>query len=84
MAMIALLAGFCTLLAAISLVELAVKDDRDEVDIGTTLVVIGIALSTLVWTQLRLAWLPDVVTILLSMGGVLSVGVGAVLLARGW
>ncbi|MEY7850487.1 hypothetical protein AB7C87_14965 [Natrarchaeobius sp. A-rgal3] len=81
---VAMLAGFCAVMAVVAVLGLVTDDDRDLVDVGTTLIVVAITALASWWLALEEGWLaPTGQIALLAVAGLLGVlGVG--LVVRYW
>ncbi len=53
MAPVAMLVGFCAVMAMIAIVRLVIDDDRDLVDVGTTSIVVAITALASWWVALE-------------------------------
>ena len=80
----AFLVVFCAAMAAIAIGRLAVDRDRDPVDVGTALLVAGIALLALLWVVLAESWLGTAGRIALGIGGAVVVAAGVAVIVRSW
>lgn len=77
-----LLVAFCAAMAAIATARLAVDDERDPVDVGVVLIVVGSTSLSLLWMSLTESWTTTIGrSVLASVGSVLVV-TGTVLLFR--
>lgn len=81
---VTLLAVFCSVMAAVAVVQFAIEEDRDRIDAGKTFLVVGIAAFALVWANVSGSWFPTILSIALSIGGLIAVGIGLWLIPRGW
>ncbi len=81
---VALLVLFCAAMAAIAVGRLVVSEQREYVDIGTALVVVGITLLTTLWVVLEESMLTTVERLLLAAVGVCVVAAGVVIIVRYW
>ncbi|ELY51482.1 hypothetical protein [Natronorubrum bangense] len=81
---VALLVLFCAAMAAIAVGRLVVSEQREYVDIGTALVVVGITLLTTLWVALEESMLTTVERLLLAAVGVCVVAAGVVMIVRYW
>ncbi|WP_244510167.1 hypothetical protein [Natronobacterium texcoconense] len=79
-----LLMGFCAVMSAVAVWRLAVDDDRDSVDVGTVLVVLGITLGTVLWSAVRESWLTWTERAVIATAGVVLSGIGLTLIVRYW
>ncbi|MFC4544020.1 hypothetical protein ACFO5R_18995 [Halosolutus amylolyticus] len=71
-----LLVAFCATMAAIAIARLALRDERDPVDVGVALIVVGSTSLALLWAALTESWL-------LTIGRFALAGVGSVLVVAG-
>lgn len=78
----ALLAGFCSLLAAVAVGRFALADEREVTETGTVSLVVGIAVLTASWAALSAG--ASGLALALALLGAGGVGVGFVVLVRNW
>ncbi|WP_306056096.1 hypothetical protein [Natronococcus wangiae] len=79
-----LLVGFCAAMTAIAIGRLALKGERNPVDVGTALIVLGITLLSALWGALEEAWLSPPGQLLLATVGLGAIGIGALVIGRHW
>ncbi len=84
MSPVALLAGFCCVMVILSVVDLALSERRDPIDVGTTLLVVGITAFVFVWLDLEMEWSPTGVGPLLIAVGVITIAVGVTMVVTDW
>lgn len=80
----ALLGAFCTAMALLAIVRLGIEADWDRVDLGSTALVVGIALLSILWTVRIHSRLSGGAQFLLALAGGTSCCVGGWLLVRHW
>jgi hypothetical protein len=80
----ALLVGFCLVMTAIAVGRLALEDERNPVDIGTTLVVSGITLLAVLWVTIQESLLSTIGWLLLAIVALGTVGAGVLVISRHW
>lgn len=81
---VALLVAFCVTMAAIAVGRLAVDSERDHVDVGSALVIVGISLLATLWATLEVSLLSLFGRVLLATLGGITVCAGLVLIVRYW
>ncbi|ELY93280.1 hypothetical protein C482_19961 [Natrialba chahannaoensis JCM 10990] len=81
---VVLLAGFCALLSLFAVGRLALDDEADRVDLGSTVVVIGITVLATLWATYREGWRSPEFQFLLGVLGVGTIALGIGLIARYW
>ncbi|WP_049922479.1 hypothetical protein [Halopiger djelfimassiliensis] len=75
---------FCATMAVIALGRLVVTDERDAIDIGTALIVVGITLFTVLWVALVESWLSAITRGLVAVTGTVACCGGTAMLVRYW
>ena len=76
------LVGFCATMSAIAVGRLVTDENRDLVDVGSTLIVVGLTLLSAAWAALETTHL-TVAGLLLATGGAIGcTGIG--LMVRYW
>lgn len=81
---VVLLAVFCTLMAVVAVGKLALADERPPIDVGTTLLVLGITAFVFVWLDLEVEWSPTGLGPLLIAVGVVAITAGVALIVDDW
>ncbi|WP_202911768.1 hypothetical protein [Natrialba swarupiae] len=84
MAPVAMLVGFCAVMAMIAIVRLVIDDDRDLVDVGTTSIVVAITALASWWVALEEGWLMPIERTALLAAAIAFGGIGVVLVVRYW
>ncbi|WP_207890202.1 hypothetical protein [Natrarchaeobius chitinivorans] len=84
MSPVALLVAFCVTMSVIAVGRLVTTDDRDPVDVGTTIVVVAISLLAAWWVGIGESWFPAPVGGLTLAVGVLLGAIGMFAIARHW
>ncbi|WP_137291366.1 hypothetical protein [Natronorubrum halophilum] len=79
-----LLVAFCAVMSAVAVGRLAVDESRDYVDIGSTLVVVGITVLAAFWVTLAESLLIATGRALLGFAGACVVVVGVGVIVRYW
>lgn len=79
-----LLAAFCVAMTLLAVGKLAVVGERTPVDVGTTLVVVGITAFVFVWLDLRETWSIGGVGLASLAVGVVTTAVGVALIVDDW
>lgn len=80
---VTLLAVFCSVMAAVAVAQFAIEENRDRIDAGKTLLVVGIAAFALVWANVSGSWFPTILSIALSVSSLFAIGIGLVLITYG-
>lgn len=81
---VAVLVAFCAAMAAIAVGRLVVADAVDPVDVGSTVVVVGITVMAGLWAALEESLLAPPARLALAVLGVGTVCVGLVVMVRYW
>lgn len=81
---VAILAVFCGAMAVIAIGRLVLDEQRDWVDIGSVLVVVGITVLATFWTALEEGWFSPAGQTVLALVGACIVGAGIVVMVRHW
>ncbi|WP_231990840.1 hypothetical protein [Natronobacterium gregoryi] len=80
----ALLAGFCAVLSAVAVWQLVSDDDRDPIDVGTTLIVLAITFGAVVWAAIGETWLTWLGRAVIAVAGLVLGCIGLALVVRYW
>lgn len=78
------LAVFCLFMSFFAVAKLALADDRERTDVGTTLLVVGITALVLAWVDLERRPGAEAVGLSLAAAGVGLSCAGVALVAREW
>ncbi|SEH16639.1 hypothetical protein SAMN04487967_2756 [Natronorubrum sediminis] len=81
---VVILAAFCGAMAVIAIGRLVLNAQRDWVDIGSVLVVVGITVLATFWAALEEGWFSPVGQALLALIGTCIVGAGVAVMVRYW
>lgn len=81
---LALLVVFCVAMSAVAIARLALAADRSYVDVGSTFVVVGVALWSGWWVSLEGSWLGPFLRGGLAIAGALSLLIGLTVMWRYW
>ncbi|WP_207891171.1 hypothetical protein [Natrarchaeobius oligotrophus] len=80
----ALLVGFCAIMALLAVGRLVHADERDPVDVGTTLLVFALTLTATWWVTRDEPWLSADERTLAAVGALVLFGVGTFLVVHYW